>query len=65
MAEKGIEKQRISAVAGRLAYLRAVKFETVGFKSNEPIPSLAAAGAMHAKNKRMIGELTKKPSVTQ
>jgi hypothetical protein len=65
MADKAIEKARVSAVAGRLAHLRAFKFETVGFKSNEPIPSLATAHAMHAKNKRAMSELTKTPSVTQ
>lgn len=57
--EKSTQKARNSAAAGRMKALRSTKFETQGFPSNGPVPSLSAAGAMWAKTKRAMGEVPK------
>lgn len=58
------ERNKNQAMAGRIAYLRNAKFETKGFKSNEPIPSLAEARQMHAYNVRLINSQTQQPRRT-
>lgn len=55
--EKSTQKTRNSAAAGRMKELRNTKFETHGFPSNGPVPSLSAAGAMWAKTKRAMREV--------
>lgn len=61
--EKSAEKNRNTAIAGRLAYLRAEKFETVGFKSNEPVPTISQARKMATENRVRMGKLPKSRSV--
>lgn len=55
--EKSRQKASNSAAAGRMKHLRAKKFETLGFKSNEPVPSLANARSMAIENRRTINNV--------
>lgn len=57
MAEKSAQKARNSAAAGRMKDLRSTKFETRGFKSNEPVPSLSTARSMANDNRRLINNV--------
>lgn len=57
MADKAGQKARNAAAAGRMKHLRAVKFETEGFPSNGPVPSLAAARTMANHTKRNINNV--------
>jgi len=65
MAEKSVAANRRKSFAGKYNHLRAVRFETKGFKSNEPTPSLAKAAEMHGYNKRLIASQRPTPSVSQ
>ena len=55
-ANKGQEKAKNAAAAGRMAHMRARTFTTEGFKSNEPVPSLSKARAMAGNNARAIAQ---------
>lgn len=63
-AAKANQKNRVAAVAGRLAYLREEKFELLGFKSSDPTPTLTQARAMHNSNLRQMAKQKPTPSVT-
>jgi hypothetical protein len=54
---------RDKKAAGRLNYLRNAKFELVGFKSNEPVPSISEARKMIGENKRRIAAQKPQPIV--
>lgn len=60
---KGIEASKNNNIARRLAYLRNARFQTEGFGSNEPTPSLADARKMASKNLAAMREVGKTPSV--
>ncbi len=55
--DKATQKNRNSAAAGRMKHLREVKFQTSGFPSNGPIPSLSAARRMASDSRRAMGEV--------
>lgn len=56
-AARSNEQNKAKALAGRMAYLRQYKFTLEGFGSNEPVPSLAEASAMAARNRaKMVGD---------
>lgn len=68
-ANKGAEKAKNGAIAGRLAHLRSRRFELEGFASNAPIPSLSEARRMAGRNRAklsgsVVGEI-QVPSVRQ
>lgn len=58
------ERNKNQAMAGRMSHLRNAKFETQGFKSNEPIPSVSEARKMHSYNLRLINSQTPQPRVS-
>lgn len=58
------ERNKNQAIAGRIASLRNTKFETQGFKSNEPVPSVSEARKMHSHNVRLINSQTPQPRRT-
>jgi hypothetical protein len=58
------ERNKNQAIAGRIAFLRNAKFETQGFKSNEPVPSVSEARKMHAYNVRLINSQAPQPRRT-
>lgn len=60
---KGREKIARNAVATRLSHLRNARFETAGFASNAPTPTVEAARAMAAYNARLIAGQRPQPSV--
>lgn len=64
-ANKGAEKAKNAAIAGRLSHLRSAKFVTQGFKSNEPTPTISAARKMAGANARLYASLTPTPSIRQ
>jgi hypothetical protein len=65
-AAKDNEKRARQNFAAKHAKLRDVRFETFGFGSNMPTPSLASAGAMAGKNRRaMIGGAVEREMATQ
>lgn len=60
---KSGQKNKNQAIAGRLSHLRNARFETHGFKSNEPVPSISEARKMDGYNKRLYNEQRPQPSV--
>lgn len=56
------EQNRTARWAGRNADLRAMRFETQGFKSNVKVPPVGAANAMWSQTKRDMAKLTPTPS---
>lgn len=58
------ERNKRNAVATRLSYLRNARFETKGFKSNDPVPSLEEARQMADYNRRLINGQRPTPSVS-
>lgn len=65
MAEKSGEANRRKSYAGKYSHLRAIRFETKGFKSNAPIPSVPEARAMADYNRRLVNGQRPTPSVSQ
>lgn len=63
-AAKSNEADSNKRIAGRLSHLRAVRFETKGFRSNEKTPTIAAAAKMAGDNARAKGGLRPTPSVS-
>ena len=57
MAEKTTEAGKRKAKASRIAYLLNAVFRTVGFGSNERIPTIEQARAMHSANLRQMAAL--------
>lgn len=62
MAIKAVEANKNSEAAGRMKHLREAKFETSGFRSNEPTPSVDRAREMASYNLRMYAKLRPIPS---
>lgn len=56
-------KNRDREAASRMAHLRSEVFATVGFRSNEPVPSPAAARTMARQNLRLIAAQRPQPGV--
>jgi len=64
-AQKGTEKAKNQAAAGRMSHLRAIKFETEGYVG--AMPSVAVARKAHSSNLRLItsqSPITPRPSGT-
>ena len=55
-ARKANERSARQSYAQKRAYLRAERFETLGFKSNEPTPNLSEGRAMAAGNLRRMSD---------
>lgn len=64
-ANKGSEKAKNGAIAGRLAYLRSEQFVTEGFASNVPVPSLSECRKMARNNAALIASQRPTPSIGQ